>query len=76
MTACTGPATGQTPAVGATTPEQLLGRLQSLQPDPATKAADPAKVQAFADANPEVLLQGRYDARQPALQRRRSQGQG
>ncbi len=53
------------PVFGAATPEQFLGRLQSLQPDPATKAADPAKVKAFADANPEVLLQGRYLASQP-----------
>ena len=53
------------PVFGAATPEQFLGRLQSLQPDPATKAADPAKVKAFADANPEVLLQGRYFSGQP-----------
>ena len=53
------------PVFGAATPEQFLGRLQSLQPDPATKAADPAKVKAFADANPEVLLQGRHYASQP-----------
>jgi catalase len=53
------------PVFGAATPEQFLGRLQSLQPDPATKAADPAKVKAFADANPEVLLQGRYFAGEP-----------
>lgn len=53
------------PIFGAATPEQFLGRLQSLQPDPVTKAADPAKVKAFADANPEVLLQGRYFASQP-----------
>jgi catalase len=53
------------PVFGAATPEQFFGRLQSLQPDPATRAADPAKVKAFADANPEVLLQGRYFASQP-----------
>jgi catalase len=53
------------PVFGAATPEQFFGRLQSLQPDPSTKAADPAKVKAFADANPEVLLQGRYFASQP-----------
>jgi catalase len=53
------------PIFGAATPEQLLGRLQSLQPDPATKTADPAKVKAFADANPVVLQQGRYFASQP-----------
>lgn len=53
------------PIFGAATPEQLLGRLQSLQPDPATKAADPAKVKAFVDANPVVLQQGKYFASQP-----------
>ena len=53
------------PVFGAATPEQFLGRLASLQPDPATKAADPVKVKAFADANPEVLLQGKYFASQP-----------
>ena len=53
------------PVFGAATPEQFLGRLASLQPDPATKLADPAKVKAFADANPEVLLQGKYFASQP-----------
>ena len=53
------------PVFGAATPAQFLGRLESLQPDPATKAADPAKVKAFADANPEVLLQGKYFASQP-----------
>ena len=50
---------------GASSPEQLLGRLTSLQPDPATKMPDAAKVKAFADANPEVLLQGKYYASQP-----------
>jgi catalase len=53
------------PVFGAATPAQFLGRLESLQPDPATKAADPAKVKAFADANPEVLLLGKYLASQP-----------
>lgn len=53
------------PVFGASTPEQFLGRLASLQPDPVTKAADPVKVKAFADANPEVLLQGKYFASQP-----------
>lgn len=53
------------PVFGAATPQQLMGRLQSLQPDPATKVADAAKVKAFADANPEVLIQGRYYASQP-----------
>lgn len=54
-----------TPVFGAATPAQFLGRLASLQADPATKKADPAKVKAFADANPEVLLQGKYLAAQP-----------
>jgi len=53
------------PIFGAATPTQMLGRVESLRPDPATKAADPAKVKAFADANPEVLLQGKYFASQP-----------
>jgi catalase len=53
------------PVFGASTPQQFLGRLASLQPDPVTKMPDPAKVKAFADANPEVLLQGRHFASQP-----------
>lgn len=53
------------PVFGASSPQQFFGRLASLQPDPATKMPDPAKVKAFADANPEVLLQGRYFASQP-----------
>jgi len=53
------------PVFGAATPEQFLGRIESLRPDPATKAPDPAKVKAFADAHPEVLLQGKYFASQP-----------
>ena len=53
------------PIFGAATPQQLFGRVASLQPDSATKAADPAKVKAFAEANPEVLLQGKYFASQP-----------
>ena len=53
------------PVFGAATPEQFLGRVASLQPDPVTKAPDAAKVKAFADANPEVLLQGKYFASQP-----------
>ncbi len=53
------------PVFGAASPAQMLGRIESLRPDPATKAADPAKVKVFADANPEVLLQGRYFASQP-----------
>jgi catalase len=53
------------PVFGAATPEQFLGRLTSLVPDPETKMPNPAKVKAFADANPEVLLQGKYFASQP-----------
>lgn len=53
------------PVFGASSPAQLLGRLQSLVPDPATKAANPEKVKAFAEANPEVLLQSKHFASQP-----------
>ena len=53
------------PVFGAATPEQLLGRLESLVPDSETKRPNPDKVKAFADANPEVLLQGKYFASQP-----------
>jgi catalase len=53
------------PVFGASTPQQFLGRLASLQPDPETKKPDPAKVKAFADENPEVLLQGKHFASQP-----------
>jgi catalase len=53
------------PVFGSSTPEQLFGRLQSLQPDPHTKVVDQAKVKAFLEANPEVLLQGKYYASQP-----------
>lgn len=53
------------PMFGASTAGQFFGRLASLQPDPVTRAADPAKAKAFAEANPEVLLQGKYFASQP-----------
>lgn len=53
------------PVFGAATPEQFIGRLVSLAPDPETRVPNPARVKAFADANPEVLLQGRYFASQP-----------
>lgn len=53
------------PVFGAATPAQLLGRVESLKPDPTTKAPVPATVAAFAQANPEVLLQGKYFASQP-----------
>ena len=52
------------PVFGASTPEQLLGRLVSLTPDPETKKVDADKVKAFTDANPDVLLQGKYFASQ------------
>ncbi len=53
------------PVFGASSPQQFFGRLASIQPDPATKMPDAAKVKAFADANPEVLLQGKHFASQP-----------
>ena len=53
------------PIFGAATPEQFLGRLESLVPDAETKKPNPDKVKAFADANPDVLLQGKYFAGQP-----------
>jgi catalase len=54
-----------TPVFGVATPEQFIGLLASRQPDPATRMPDPMKVKAFNDANPEVLLQGKYLASQP-----------
>lgn len=53
------------PIFGAATPQQMLGRLESLAPDAETKKPNPEKVKAFADANPEVLMQGKYFAGQP-----------
>ena len=53
------------PVFGAATPQQFFGLLASRQPDPATKMPDPAKVKAFNDANPDVLIQGRHFASQP-----------
>ena len=53
------------PIFSAATPQQLLGRLASLSVDAETKKPDAAKVKEFADANPEVLLQGKYFAGQP-----------
>jgi catalase len=53
------------PMFGSATPQQFIALLASRQPDPATKVADPAKVKAFNDANPEALLLGRYLAAQP-----------
>ena len=53
------------PVFGAATPQQLLGRLTSLIPDAETKKVNADKVKVFTDANPEVLLQGKYYASQP-----------
>ena len=53
------------PIFGAATPEQLLGRLESLTADPETKKPNSEKIKAFTDANPEVLMQGKYFASQP-----------
>ena len=53
------------PLFGAANPQQMLGRLASLVPDPQTKKPDADQVKAFVDANPEVLLQGKYFASQP-----------
>ncbi len=53
------------PVFGASSPQQFIALLASRQPDPATKAADPSKVKAFNDANPDVLLQGKHFASQP-----------
>lgn len=53
------------PVFGASTPEQFLPLIASRQPEPVTKMADPAKVKAFNDANPEILLLPKYLASQP-----------
>ena len=53
------------PVFGASSPQQFIGLLASRQPDPATKQPDPAKVKAFNDANPEVLLIGKHFASMP-----------
>ena len=53
------------PVFGASSPQQLMGRLATLTPNAETKKVDADKVKAFADANPEVLLQGKYFASQP-----------
>lgn len=36
------------------TPEQFYGLLQASQPDPATHKPDPARIKAFAEANPAL----------------------
>lgn len=53
------------PVFGARSPQQFFDLLASRQPDPVTKAADPAKVKAFNDANPEVMLLPRHLSSQP-----------
>lgn len=53
------------PVFGASSPQQLISLLVSRQADPETKMADPVKVKAFNDANPEVLLQAKHYASQP-----------
>ncbi len=53
------------PVFGASSPQQLFALLASRQPDPETGVPDPDLIEAFNDANPEVLLQGRYLASQP-----------
>lgn len=53
------------PVFGASTPDQFFALIASRQPDPATKMPDPAKVKAFNDANPEILLLPNYLASQP-----------
>jgi catalase len=53
------------PVFGASSPQQFIDLLASRQPDPTTKQPDPAKVKAFNDANPEVLLQAKHYASQP-----------
>lgn len=53
------------PVFAASSPQQFFALVASRQPDPATRQADPARVKAFNDANPEVLLQGKHFASQP-----------
>ena len=53
------------PVFGASSPQQFFALLASRQADPVTKAPDPAKVKAFNDANPEVLLLPKHFASQP-----------
>jgi catalase len=53
------------PVFGASSPKQFFDLLASRQPDPTTKQPDPAKVKAFNDANPEVLLIAKHFASQP-----------
>jgi catalase len=49
----------------ARTPKQMLEFLQVRRPQADGKPADPEKIKAFTDANPETTAQGRYLAGQP-----------
>ena len=53
------------PVFGASSPQQFIDLLASRQADPATKQPDPAKVKAFNEANPDVLLLPKHLASQP-----------
>jgi catalase len=53
------------PVFGASSPKQFIDLVASRQPDPTTKQADPARVKAFNEANPDVLLLPKYLASQP-----------
>jgi catalase len=55
------------PVFGSSSPEQLMARLEALKPNPETKRSNPDKIKAFADANPETLLQGMREHRANAL---------
>ena len=46
-------------------PEQFVPFFQARSPDPATGKADPAKLKAFSEANPETLLQSAYLGKAP-----------
>lgn len=52
-----------TPVFGAKDPENFLGLLQSMIPDPATGKPDVAKIQAFRAAHPDTLPQAEYLAK-------------
>jgi catalase len=49
----------------ARTPKQMLDFIQVRRPQADGKPADPEKIKAFTDANPETTAQGRYLASQP-----------
>lgn len=52
------------PVQFAKNPQQMLGFLQARFPGPDGKP-DPAKIKAFADANPETTVQGKFLAGRP-----------